>query len=179
MIANLKEKLKALFEKIKKVKHFQIYLALGVALLAVCGYFLITSKSSKTEGEISIDNNRTEFSSSAEYIDYLENKLENVITSLKGVGQAQVVVTLEKGFEYIYQTEEEVRSSSSGTSITTTNVVMVDGKPVIKEEIYPIIKGIVVIAEGSEDIAVRLNILSLIQTVIEVDNSQINIMAGK
>jgi stage III sporulation protein AG len=56
---------------------------------------------------------------------------------------------------------------------------MVDGEPVIKEEIYPVVKGIVVVASGADDISVKLNILSIIQTVIEVDNSKINIFAGK
>lgn len=181
MKSDLKDRFKNLFNKLKKVKHIEIYLAIGLALIVGCIYFISMSPNKKTnnESKTQIDNISTSFENSNEYIDYLENKLESVITRVKGVGDATVVLTLEKGFEYIYATEEETKTTSNGTSITSSSVVMVDGQPVVKEEIYPVVKGIVVIAYGVEDISVRMNILSIIQTVIELDNSKINILAGE
>ena len=55
---------------------------------------------------------------------------------------------------------------------------MVNGQPIIKEEIYPVVNGIVVISSGANDVSVKMNILSIIQTVIDVDNSKISIYAG-
>ena len=179
MIESIREKLKTVYTKIKSIKHFHIYLVGAVAVLAVCIYLATIPKTNKTTQQEQIDNNRTEFSTSAEYVEYLENKLENVITSLKGVGQAEVVITLEKGFEYIYQTEEETRTTSNGTSVTSSSVVLVDGKPIMLKEIYPVVNGIVVIAEGSDEVGVRLDIISIIQTVIDVDTAQIKILEGK
>ena len=180
MKSDFKERFKSLFERLKKVKHIEIYLAVGLALLIGCIYFISVSPSKKVkvDTKTEIDNISTSFESSSEYIDYLENKLESVITRVKGVGDVDVILTLEKGFEYVYATEEETKTTSNGTSVTSSSVVMVDGHPVIKEEIYPVVKGVVVIAYGAEDVSVKMNILSLIQTVIEVDNSKINIMAG-
>lgn len=181
MKVDFKEKLKALYQRIKKVKHIEIYLAVGLALIVGCIYFISISPSKKVENkqQTQIDNISTNFESSGEYIDYLENKLESVITRVKGVEDVKVILTLEKGFEYIYATEEETKTTSNGTSVTSSTIVMVDGQPVIKEEIYPIVKGIVVIADGVEDVSVKMNVLSIIQTVIEVDNSKIKIMAGE
>ena len=142
-------------------------------------YFLTLQPSLKKDKEVIIDNNCTEFSSSGEYVTYLENKLESVISSLNGVGNVQVIVSLEKGFEYIYQTEEETRTLTNGTSVTNTKVVLVDGKPIIIEEIYPVIEGIVIVAQGSQNVAVRMDIISLIQTIIDLDTSQIKILEGK
>jgi len=178
---NFKEKLKTLYERIKKIKHIQIYMAIGLALIVCCTYFISigTTKSKENETQIKIDNISANFNSSGEYIDYLENKLESVITRVKGVGETDVVITLEKGFEYIYATEEETKTTSNGTSITSSSIVMVDGQPVIKEEIYPIVKGIVVVAYGAEDISVKMSIISIIQTVIEIDNTKINIISGQ
>lgn len=180
MKVDLKEKLTKVVERLKKVKHIHIYLAVGVALLVCCIYFISISpdKNKENKSSISIDNISANFESSGEYIDYLENKLESVITRVKGVGDADVIITLEKGFEYIYVTEEETKTTSNGTSITSSSVVMVDGQPVIKEEIYPVVKGIVVVANGADDIGVKLNIVSIIQTVIEIDNTKINIISG-
>lgn len=180
MKADFKDKIKKMFERIKKIKHIEIYLAIGLALIIGCFYFiLMPSNKSESKTKTQIDNVSTSFENSWEYIDYLENKLESVITRVKGVGNVDVVLTLEKGFEYIYATEEETKTTSNGTSITSSSVVMVDGQPVIKEEIYPVVKGIVIIANGAEDLNVKMNILSIIQTVIEVDNSKINILAGE
>ena len=182
MMNSFIEKIKCLFVKIKKVKHIEVYIAVGcVAMLAIV-YFAFASPIKKTE-DLKTDTENDivcgNISSSSEYTTYLENKLENVISSIKGVEDAKVVVSLEKGFEYVYATEEETKTSSNGTSITKLSIVMVDGKPVIKEEVYPVIKGVVVVASGVEDVGVRMNVLSIIQTIIEVDNSKINILASK
>ena len=179
MSNRIKDKLKLLYDRIKKVKHFEIYLAVGLALIVDIVYFSCIKSPPSTKEEINkIDNINSNFSTSGEYIDYLENKLENVITKVKGAGNVNVVVSLEKGFEYIYATEEETRTTSNGTTITTTSVVMVNGQPIIKEEIYPVVNGIVVISSGANDVSVKMNILSIIQTVIDVDNSKISIYAG-
>ena len=109
----------------------------------------------------------------------LENKLENVISQIEGTGNVDVVITLEKGFEYVYLTEEETRTSASGNTTTSTTVVMVDGQPVLIEELYPVIKGIVVVCAGADNVSVKMNIISLIQTVVNVNSSNISIYTSK
>lgn len=181
MFNDLKEKILNLISKIRKIKHFEIYLAIGLAVFVVLGYFIFSKPSSNANQEGTTSKNDIvceNISSSSEYASFLENKLENVITSIKGVGNVKVAVTLEKGFEYVYATEEETKTSSNGTTITTLSIVMINGQPVIKEEIFPVVKGIVVVASGAEDVGIRMNILSIIQTIIEVDNSQIKILSG-
>lgn len=178
MINNFKDKFQLLFEKIKKIKHFYIYLAVIIAILFVGVYYISIPKDNKEEITIN-DNIPSEFSTSSEYVGYLENKLKNVIGALKGVGNVEVVVTLEKGFEYIYQTEEETRTTSNGTSITTSTIILVDGQPIMLKETYPTIKGVVVVAEGSSNTSTKMDILYLIQTIIDLDASKINIIEGK
>lgn len=179
MMANLKDKLSSFWIKLKKIKHVEIYIAVGFAILFGLIYFaFLVPKNNSLKESQQFDNTTENISSSSEYTSYIENKLESVITSVKGVGNAKVVVTLEKGFEYVYVTEEETKTSSNGTVINTVSIVMVDGQPVIKEEVFPVVKGIVVVANGADDVGVRMNILSIIQTVIDVDNSKINIIAG-
>ena len=175
---SLKEKITQIYNKLKKIKHIQIYLAIGLAFIVIVLYFSLAFPSKKVVKNSSTnnDNIETNFSSSQEYVVYLENKLENVITNVKGVGKTSVFISLEKGFEYIYVTEEETSTTSNGTTVNKTNVVMLNGQPILKEEIYPKIKGIVVVAQGAGDVKIKMNILSLIQTVIDVENSKINIL---
>lgn len=181
MMDNFKTKFKMFLDKIKKIKHFEIYLAVGLALVVGIIYFSLISSNKNTGASSSTndDNISQEYTNSMEYVAFLENKLENVITKVKGAGDVEIAITLEKGFEYIYATEEEIKTTSNGSTITSQTIVMVDGQPLLLEEIYPIIKGIVVIASGADDTFVKMNILSIIQTVIEIDNSKINIISGK
>ena len=178
-MSELKSKIKELFAKIKKVKHHQVYLAVIVGVIA-CMLYLSFSGIFGTKAQTNVstqdDKNELNFSSSMEYVSYLENKLESVITNVKGVGKASIFISLEKGFEYIYVTEEETSTTSNGTTVNKVNVVMLNGQPILKEEIYPKIKGIVVVAQGAGDVKIKMNILSLIQTVIDVENSKINIL---
>ena len=177
MMDDFKKRFKVLYEKIKKVKHIEIYIAVGLAILLAIIYFatLQTPSESQTTQD---DNLSTNISSSQEYVTNLENKLETVLTKVKGAGKVNVIVTLEKGFEYIYATDEEIRTTSDGTTVTTTNVIMIDGEPVLQEEIYPVIGGIVVVAEGASDVSVKLNMISIIQTITNIDNTKINIFEG-
>ncbi len=177
MMDNFKNKFKSLYQKIKKVKHIEIYLAVGLALILAIIYFSSLPKNSSNDATQN-DNLSINYSSSQEYVDYLENKLENVLARVEGAGEVNVIVTLNKGFEYIFVTEEEIRTTSNGTTITTNNVVMVDGEPVLQEEIYPQIGGIVVVTEGGDDVDVKLNMLSILQTITELNTSKINIIKG-
>ena len=179
MTDSFKTKIKSMFEKVRKIKHIEIYLTVFVAIIIAIIYFsLISSNSAQGDSSTNDDNITQEFSSSMEYVNYLENKLENVLTKVKGAGNVEVAITLEKGFEYIYATEEETHTTSNGTTVTTSTIVMVNGQPVLKEEIYPVIKGIVVISSGADDVSVKMDMLSVIQTVIDVSSSKINIIQG-
>ena len=165
------EKLMALWDKLKKIKHIGLYLALFLAVVTL-------SNLKEENPSTNLDTNIQKFSSSSEYITWLENKLENVLGKVKGAGNVEIILTLDKGFEYVYATEEEIKELASGGSVTTTKVVLVNGQPVLEEEIFPSIKGIVVVSQGAEDVGVRLNLLSALQTVVSVDSSKITILEG-
>ena len=92
--------------------------------------------------------------------------------------RSKVILTLEDGFEYIYAKEEEMKVSADGGKVTTSNIVLIDGKPVLEKEVYPQVKGVVVTASGADDVSVRLNLLSALQTVIEVASQNITILTG-
>ena len=174
---NLTHRLSSFWDKLKKIKHIEIYIALIFAAIVMICYFASFKGGGKKDTDTS--TNIQTFSTSSEYVGYLENKLENVLGQVKGAGNVDIIITLENGFEYVYATEEEVRTSSNGGTVTSSTVVLVDGKPVLEKEIFPSIQGVVVVSQGASDVSVRLNLLSAIQTVVSVDNSKITILTGK
>lgn len=180
MTSKIKDKLLAWWQKIKNIRHIELYIAILLAVV-ICGVYFakISNKDNSKQNEVTTnDTNITNFLSSQEYATFLENKLENVLNEIKGAEDVNVMLTIDKGFEYVYLTEEETWTTSNGTQITSSNIVLVDGKPVVIEEIYPTIKGLVVTMKNAENVSTRLNIISVIQTVIDIDASKINILSA-
>ena len=156
-----------LFEKFKENK--KIFFVVTLIFLALIFCLLLFNKSTKTNNETDIN------SSNYEYANYLENKLEQSLKNIENVGNVSVTITFDGGVEYIYAQEEETKMTSTG-NITSSSLVLVSGKPILVKEVYPKIKGIVIIASGAKNIKVKMDILQAVQTVLDVSNEKITIL---
>lgn len=164
------ERLLALWDKFKKSRRAQLLLAITFVIIVLGVYFYSRYKPAELKQE-----EKPESAATASYVEYLEDKLETTLSSVQGAGKVEVIVSLQSGFEYVYATEEVVKETTSGT-LSTTSLVLVSGQPVIVKEIYPVVKGVVVVAPGAKDISVRMNLLEAIQTILEVSNASITIL---
>ena len=172
----------SLLQKIKNIKHIE-FIIIGIFLLILAAvYFSSSTKTSQTENGSCVQNLE-------EYGEYLESKLESVLKNIDNAGNVKVMITFSGRITYEYATEkEEVTTSSSVTSgtnsKTTTNekliIVMQNGKetPLIVKEIYPPIAGVVVVASGAGNVAVKLNIMSAVETVLDIEPNKIQILVG-
>ena len=123
------------------------------------------------------------------YANNLENKLENVLKEISGAGRVSVMIMLDGGMKYEYAKEsEEVTTSSSltnGTNSKTTtneNIVMItqNGKqtPLTIRQYYPDVTGVVVVCSGASNVAVKLNIISAVSTILGIDANKIEVLVG-
>lgn len=164
----LTDKFSEILKKFKENKKFQVIFFISILLLIIIFYFALKpSEKSKQDNTIKI--------TTSSYSENLENKLEKALLSIDGVEKVNVLITLETGFEYVYATEQQTKSTLNGTQ-TTTSLVLVSGEPVIVKEIYPIIKGVVIVCNNAKNIKTRLDILSVAQTVLEISNDKITII---
>ena len=166
-----------LWEKLKKVKHFYIYVTIAIALV-LCGIYFVSFKKGKTFKNSDVSTQ--EASSTMEYVTALENKLASVLSNISGVSKVSVIITLEEGFSYKYATDTETKTIVSGgteTTVVTETVIMVSNQPVVEKEIYPNIKGVVVVAKGAENVSVKMNIVSAVETVLKVDPNRITVLS--
>jgi len=120
-----------------------------------------------------------------------ENRLKQILSSIKGAGRVDVMITYKTGKELIpamntvesvIETEEKDSSGGirkvSQTDINSQPVSMntSDGtQPLITREIHPEVLGVIVIAEGAEDIHVRMELQKAVQTVLGVSANQVEI----
>ena len=168
-----------LLSKLKKIKGIE-YIIIGIiCVLVLIIYFTVhtsTTGTSSTKDEKTI---------SSAYAQELEQKLCSVLSEVAGAGKVSAMVTLEGGSEIVVatSTEERVNTSSGSSNSTQSNTrvespVIVNNAPLVVMEYYPKIKGVVIVAQGAKDVKVRLELLKAVQTLIDIDVSHIEILAG-
>ena len=172
-----------IIDKLKKIKHFEIILVILLALIVALIWFWDWGSST----EASVDKTSTE----SDYATQLETKLEKLLGNITGAGSVSVMITLDGTTQLVlaYTTDEKKNSTenttSSGTSSktetvnTSTSPVIIttngSSSPLVLTEILPEVKGVVVLAEGANDIKVKLEILKAVQALLGVTSSQVEI----
>lgn len=142
-----------------------------------------------TSGNMKNTYNSLEYVSSKAYVENLENKLESVLSQIKGAGQVTVMVTLQNGPELKIANSVDERTNTSTTNGNTTNSVTVvenpiiitqngTSSPLVLMEIMPKIQGVVVVAEGANNVRTKLELLEAVQSLLEIENNNIQIYAG-
>ena len=73
-------------KKLKSIKHIEMILAILIGLIVILIFF----------SSISSASNSSERTTSSNYIDNIETKLENLISEIDGVGRVEVMLMGEK-----------------------------------------------------------------------------------
>ena len=130
------------------------------------------------------------------YGTYWEAKLESSLSSLDGAGKVEVLITLKESEERILAKDVPVVSSSTiekdaqgGTRTVledrqeedTIYTVNASGRevPYVSKIVQPVVEGVVVLAQGGEDAAVRRNIIETIQVLFGIDANKIRVVKMK
>lgn len=176
--------MKKWWEKIKKIKHIEIYAAV-LAVVIIFGIYFSTLSSGKAKTTSPTTTNQTTTSAQT-YAEMLSEKLEHVLGSVAGAGKVAVLVMTdgEGTAELAYDIQEKTvtQTGTNGQEITTTTtdktLVTNNGKPMVLWTNPPAIIGIIVVATGASDVAVRLNLLRAVQTIIGTKDVAIEILSG-
>ena len=120
----------------------------------------------------------------------LEARLEDILGTVRGAGKVRVLITYATAGERVAATvstlDESVSETSGGTTATRSEqsremkqpaTVATDGgqSPIILVEREPEIRGVIVVAEGAADPAVRLSLQRAVQAVTGVSLSCIEV----
>lgn len=148
-----KKNLKDLFKKIKIEYIVVAALIVVVALIASSSFSF--SKSDSTDAQ-----------NVSSYVTELEKKLSKSLSEVKGAGRVEVIISVESGFKSVY------KESADG-------LVLVNGKPVVVTEGYPAITGVIIVAEGANNLSVKISLLSAARIFLNVGEEKIKILTRK
>ncbi|MDF2590198.1 MAG: hypothetical protein K0S41_4039 [Anaerocolumna sp.] len=193
-----KEKKKLSIKEIGPQK-LVILLMIGVLLVLSFPDILSLNNSSKdkTKSNVPKVENKsavTDDSSGLDtYTKSLEERLTKVLTKVEGIGSVEVMITLKGSKEQIILKDEPYTQESmnetdgeggnrENSSIekqeSTVIVDSNDGKsvPYVIKELEPEVEGIVVIAEGGDNVEVMTEIMDAVQVLFNVPAHKVKVM---
>ncbi len=135
-------------EKLKRVKHIEIYVAVIFVVILLLIYF--SGGSNKKNVETSPEANELTITA---YVSNLESNLENILCNIGGVSNVNIMITLDM------------------SQATVENSQLTLNK-------FPPIKGIIVTAKGVNNTTARMKVLHAIQAVVDVSNGSIEILCS-
>lgn len=186
-------------KKIKRPKKDQLVILLlfGVLLLVIA--IPVEPKKEKQgeketvqEGESVLEGTKEPLSADS-YERQQEERLKEVLEKVEGVGRAEVMITLHASARKVVEKDAPSRSqrveetdSQGGNRTTQENereetTVYEEGNdgirtPYVIQELEPAVEGVIVIAEGGGNPAVKQNILEAVQALFPVEAHKIKIM---
>lgn len=157
-------------DKIKSNKKIQTILII-VIFLIVFAVFLFNTFS-KNDSQTSQENNQDL------YVQELEERLSNTLSKVDGAGKVSIVITVESGMETVLAMKTEIIENSTGKHVTETPI-LVNGKTVVLKEMYPKIIGVLIVAEGANNIGVMRKIQQATVSLLDINVNQIEILTMK
>lgn len=186
-------------KKIKRPKKDQLVILLlfGVLLLVIAIPVEPKKenqgeKETVQEGESALEGTK-EILSADSYERQQEERLKEVLEKVEGVGRVEVMITLRASSQKVVEKDAPSRSqrveesdSQGGNRTTQENereetTVYEEGNdgirtPYVIQELEPMVEGVIVIAEGGGNPAVKQNILEAVQALFPVEAHKIKIM---
>ena len=175
-------------KKLKSIKHIEIIIVVifVLLLLLICfgnsNTFGFLSSISSTSSSKTENTAQTYYFDTSEYVLNLENKLKNVLSQIKNSGKVEVMISVDDSAQLTFATDDII--TTSGQTIEQQKKVILiesNGKsvPIIIGEKPPNINGIVIVSSGACDAKVKLDIISAVETLIDIDSSKIQVLVGK
>ncbi|MEG2769744.1 MAG: stage III sporulation protein AG, partial [Oscillospiraceae bacterium] len=112
-----------------------------------------------------------------------------MLVTVEGTGNVKVMITIESGEQYIYAQAEKTNSDLSTNDASETKetnekstyqsdyIIVEDdsgGKKALTETtLQPEIKGVAVVCEGADNIAVQDNITQMVSTVLGISTNRV------
>ncbi|WP_033828447.1 stage III sporulation protein AG [Bacillus andreraoultii] len=207
MIKNLFQKNGEEKQKLEKKHYMMIILIVGISIM-LFGNFMqkdknqssnpvaVTSNTNEDEeAEVFGSSKKSQPSTMRDYEEYYENQLKEAIESIVGVGDISIVVNVDSTEQVVY--EKNIINKKQITSETDSNggkrevednskeeqiVVIREGDkevPLVSETKKPVIRGVLVVAKGAENVQVKKAIIEAVMRTLDVPSHRVSVLAKK
>lgn len=119
----------------------------------------------------------------------LQQRLEEIISQIDGVGECSVMLTFEESERSVYAVEDSVsqerdRQTNSGSSSSQKKLVLVENgeggnQPVLEKTVRPQVNGVVVVCQGAKSVTVCQQVTEAVTTVLGIRSTQVCVCPGR
>ncbi len=146
-----------------KLRTGKVLEVLTVLILAVVVAALMLSYFTSKDGEDAAEETT--------YAAALEVRLGQVLSQIDGAGNVEVFITAQSAGEKVIATETTVGEDGSVTTVP----VLSGGEVIVLEELNPEITGVLIVAEGADNLSVRFALLEAAASVLNINQSLIKV----
>lgn len=170
MKINFKEKFVSFIQKKDSRKKIIIIAAALGILLILLSEINIPSDSSSAESVSTGDY--------AEYVSNLNSELTEIISSIDGVGECNVMITLQNTKESVYAENSETSSDESSNSENNEYVIYNSengDSPLLLKEEMPKVAGVAVVCTGGDNVLVQEKIINCVCALFNISSSRVSV----
>lgn len=160
----------------KSIKLVSVFLIFLIIFICLTTFF--------NDDEEEIEETQTDtiiLDQTNEYKNELQEEILKMLNKMEGVGDVEVMITIENGLESVYVTEEnfttdiQIDSQKRTGEQTTLLVEDANGRrqALLKMTIQPVVRGVVVVCEGGDDILVVARVTQAIKALLNISSTKI------
>lgn len=171
----------SIFNTDKKIKWIVLIGMIGILLILLSEILPQNTKTPQDAVSVSIDNET--------FCRQAEEKIYNLVSSIQGVGEAQVWVTLESGAEYVYL-QEEIRNTDTTKDYDSEGVKTLREKdnseqkyilvnkngeeqPLLQKQLEPTVQGVVIVCEGAGSAQVNEQVVNAVTCALGISSNRV------
>ena len=171
----------SIFNTDKKIKWIVLIGMIGILLILLSEILPQNTKTPQDAVSVSIDNET--------FCRQTEEKIYNLVSSIQGVGKAQVWVTLESGAEYVYL-QEEIRNTDTTKDYDSEGVktprekdnseqkyILVnkngEEQPLLQKQLEPTVQGVVIVCEGAGSAQVNEQVVNAVTCALGISSNRV------
>ena len=167
----------------KENKKVSVFVLAGLLLLVLA----IPTNNKKEKDEVISSVELEE----EDYCNELEERMEEILGKVEGVGKVEVMITLKNSKEQVInkdtplsstknveEREGEKSESESVDQGEETVLVSIDGDsvPYVLKEYSPTVEGVLIIAEGGDDAAVKIALIESTTVLLNVPSHKVAVL---
>lgn len=169
----------ALAERLQRNKKLEIAVYAMLALLAVIIFFSSKNAHKDNSGR---DNAVGSEAASQSFQDEasVETRLKSILSKIDGVGAIDVMVTYDTTSELVPAMDTDISTSADSSSQRSYPVTVSGGgeeNPVVLKQVQPKIRGVIVVAQGAENIAVKVKLIAAVSTVLGISQECVDVFS--
>ncbi|ABY94749.1 MULTISPECIES: stage III sporulation protein AG [Thermoanaerobacter] len=191
------------FDKLKdKLLKDNKKLVENLTVIFLIGLILLIGASALSKPRPSNNNDNKELvlaqkeSSSEDYAQKLEKDLKNILSKIEGVGNVEVLITLNSDEEVVAAMDvvesstttnekdssggiRETIQTESNNKVVTSQDTSGQDAPIVLKRIMPEIRGVIVVADGAKDPRLRYELSSAVQTALGIPAYKVKVISSK